>query len=65
MTVGFPHSPAIAQITLSSVNLCLSLRQVHCFCALGNDTIFQLFNVFYASRKFLYLLPINFHASYA
>jgi len=31
--IGFPHSPAIAQITLSSVNLCLSLSEVECFCA--------------------------------
>jgi len=31
--IGFPHSPAIAQITLSLVNLCLSLSKVECFCA--------------------------------
>jgi hypothetical protein len=54
MTVGFPHSPAFAQITLSSLKLYLSLRQVHCFCALGNDSILQLFNILYASRKCLY-----------
>jgi len=34
--IGFPHSPAIAQITLSSVNLCLSLWEVECFCAWQN-----------------------------
>jgi len=56
LKVGFPHSPAIAQITLGSVKLCLSLRQVQCFCALGNDTILQLFNVFYASKKCLYFI---------
>jgi hypothetical protein len=31
--IGFRHSPAIAQITLSSVNLCLSLSEVERFCA--------------------------------
>ena len=60
MKVGFPHSPAIAQLTLGSVKLCLSLREVHCFCVLGNDTILQLFNVFYASRKCLYFITNKF-----
>jgi len=31
--IGFPHSPAIAQIIISSVNLCLSLSEVEYFCA--------------------------------
>jgi len=60
LIVGFPHSPAIAQITLGSVKLCLSLREVHCFCALGNDTILQLLTVFYASRKCLYFITNKF-----
>jgi hypothetical protein len=29
--VGFPHSPASAQITVSSAKLCLSLSEVHWF----------------------------------
>jgi hypothetical protein len=36
--VGFPHSPAIAQTTVSSTKLYLSLHEVHCFCPLWNGT---------------------------
>ena len=31
--VGFPDSPAIAQMNLSSEKLCLSLNEVYFFCA--------------------------------
>jgi hypothetical protein len=45
-----PHSPAIVQILLSSVKFSLSLSEDY-FCALQNDILLQLFNVFYASKK--------------
>jgi integrase len=34
-----PHSPAILQITLSSVNMWLSLRKSDCFCTWQNETL--------------------------
>jgi hypothetical protein len=37
------NSPAIVQITLSSVKLCLSLSDVDCFHVKCNDTPLQLF----------------------
>jgi hypothetical protein len=33
LAVGFTHSPASVQITPSSVERCLVLREVGCFCA--------------------------------
>jgi hypothetical protein len=38
--------PTLLQITLSSVKLCLSLNDVHRFCALCGETLFQLFSVY-------------------
>ena len=53
--VGFPHSPAIAQTTVSSVRLCLALSEVECVCALWNKTPLQWFIVFYASKNCILL----------
>jgi hypothetical protein len=37
----------LCTVTLSSVNSCLSLREVYCLHALMNETLLQPFNVFY------------------
>jgi hypothetical protein len=58
--VSFSHSPAIAQITLSSVELCLSLSEVVCSRALWNKTLLQSFNVFYASTNCLHFIKNKF-----
>lgn len=47
--VGFPHSPAIARITLSSMKLCISVIYFKCFRVLRNETLFWWFNVYCAS----------------
>ena len=43
LQVSCPNSPAIVQITLSSVKLCLSLSDIDCFHALYKDTPLQSF----------------------
>jgi hypothetical protein len=53
------HSPAITQITLSSVKLCLSLSELACFHALWNEPLLQSLHVFYASKKCI-LLKMHF-----
>jgi hypothetical protein len=63
--VDFPYSTAVAQVTLSSVEVCLALNYFDCFCALWNETLHQPFNVFYDSKMCLYLLKVTFHSSYA
>jgi hypothetical protein len=57
--VGFPHSSAVAQITVDSVNLYL-LSAVGYFRAVVNEAHFQSFYVFYASEKCLYVIK-NIH----
>jgi len=57
--VGFPHSSAVAQNTVDSVNLSL-LSAVGYFRAVVNEADFQSFNVFYASEKCLYVIK-NIH----
>jgi hypothetical protein len=52
---GFPHSPTIAQITLSSASLSLSLNEVDCFHASWKDTLLKSLRVFYDSKSCLYL----------
>ena len=42
--VGFSHSPAIAQIALSSVTLCLKPSEVPCIRASCNAAFIQRFN---------------------
>jgi hypothetical protein len=59
-----PHSPAAAQITLSSVKLYLSLSEVDCYCALWNEILLQSLNAFYASKTVCILLKINLPALY-
>jgi hypothetical protein len=48
--------PAIAQDTVSSVKLCLSLSEVDCFHAAWNQILLQSCNVFYPSKKYLYFI---------
>jgi hypothetical protein len=52
--VGFHHSPAIVEITLSTVKL--SLSEADWFRALWSVTLLQSFNVFYASKTCLYFV---------
>jgi len=47
------HTPAVSQIPLCSVWLCLSLRKLGCFCAICNETFLQSFYVFYAFNMFV------------
>ena len=35
------HTPAITQVTVSSVNLCLLLSEVVCFRAVWNEAVFH------------------------
>jgi hypothetical protein len=42
--------------SLTAQSSCLSLSEVHCFCALWNETLLQSFDIFYASRKYLYFV---------
>ena len=49
---GYPHSPAIAQITLSSVKLRLSLSQFDCFCSLWHETLLRSLNTFYTCKQY-------------
>lgn len=51
--VGFP-TPTTVQITLRLVKLCLH--------ALWHETVFQTFNVFYASKMCLSFIKNNFNA---
>jgi hypothetical protein len=49
--VGFYHSAAIAQTTVSCSKLSVSFTDVHCFHDVWIETLLQLFNVFYASTN--------------
>ena len=49
--LGFTHYPAIEQVSLSTVKLCLSLSGDVCFCILWSETLLQLCNVFYAAKN--------------
>jgi hypothetical protein len=51
--VNIPHSPATVQITLSSVELCLSVHEVEFFHVLWNKTLLQ---PLHASKKCLYII---------
>jgi len=59
--VCFLHTPAIAQITLSSVKLCLALSKADCFRMLWNETVHHSLHAFYASKNVCTVLKINFH----
>jgi len=61
---GFPLSTAIVHITVTSVKLHLLLNEVNCFCVVWNDTFPQSFNVFCASKRFLYFISLKIN-SYA
>jgi len=47
---------AVMPVTVSPVQLCPSLSIVECFCALWNETLFQLFIAFCASKVCLYFI---------
>jgi hypothetical protein len=53
--VGFPHSSAVAQITVDSVDLSL-LSAVGYFRTVVNEADFQSFYVLYASEKCFYII---------
>jgi len=63
--VGFHHSPAIAQTTLSKVKLCPSFTEFDCFHAVWNETSLQSFNALNSSINCLYFVKINFNCLYA
>jgi hypothetical protein len=52
--VCFPYFPATAHITHSSVQLSLSLSEIHYFCTLWNETLFQPSNIFYLQKVLVY-----------
>jgi len=56
--LSFPHRPAIAHITLSSVKLRLSLSAVDCFCASwhGACTSVSPCRISYASQNCMYVV---------
>ena len=58
--VSFPQCSAILQVTLSLFQLCLPLREIDCFCSLGNESLCQSSNVFYASKTCFVLFEMNF-----
>jgi hypothetical protein len=49
--LSFPHFPSFAQITLSSVQLRLSLSAVDCFCASWHEAVLQSTRVTYLTRS--------------
>jgi len=57
--VGFPHSSAVTQIIVDSVDLSL-LSAVGYFCTVVNEADFQSFDVFCASKKCFYVIK-NIH----
>jgi hypothetical protein len=58
------ESHATAQITFSSVKLCLTISKFGCSHAVCSDNAPRLFNVFYEPKKNLYRIKLHFHALY-
>jgi hypothetical protein len=58
------HCPAIVQITLSSAKFSLSIRVTERFRTEWNETVPQLFNVYYASKRVRILLDAKVKAVY-
>jgi hypothetical protein len=58
-SIGFSQFPAIAQITLSSVKISLSLSEVNCPHTLWNEAVLQSFSVFCTSKNYLCFITIN------
>ena len=54
-----PHSPAVAQITLSSVKHFLSLNDVDCYRVTCSDVTPHIFDIFHAFKVILYFITIN------
>jgi hypothetical protein len=64
ISYSYSHFPVLAQITLSSVRLSLSLSEVDCFCALLNENLLQSFNGILCFQKMLDFIENNFNPSY-
>jgi len=47
------HPPAVSQISLCSIQQCLSLKELGCFCAICNENFLPSFKVFYAFNMFV------------
>jgi hypothetical protein len=62
--VGFRYSPAIAQITISSFKLYVSLNEVDFFRAVWNETLLLTLMQFMPAKRACILLKINFRAYY-
>ena len=59
--VGLPHSSAIAQVSLSTVKLCISVIDVNCFRVLWSETLVQWFDVtILCVQQCLYCINTNF-----
>jgi hypothetical protein len=56
LDISFPHSPATAEITLTSAKLYVLPQEVDFFHVLKNEIFLEQFNVFCASRKCLYFI---------
>ena len=59
------ESQASAQITLSSVKLCLTISKFGCSHGVSSDSPLRLFNICYESKKTFYCIKLHFHALYA
>jgi len=57
--VGFPLTPLVMQIAVSSVSVCLSLTDVDCFVELNCPSV--TFIAFDEPKKYLYCIKLNFH----
>jgi hypothetical protein len=65
LAIRFRHSLAFAQVTLSSVRLCISLRECDWFSALGNEIMLQVFYAFNFSKNTFIVVKIKCNVFYA
>jgi hypothetical protein len=65
LLVTFPHCRASAQVALSSVKLCVSLRAADGLRALRNEALCPALRAFRSFRISRALLKTNFRACYA
>jgi hypothetical protein len=63
--IGFPHSPAFTQITLSSFKLFLSLSVTDYSHALWNAALLQSFTLLCYQKVFIFLLKMDICAYFA
>ena len=57
--VGFPLTPLVMQIAVSSVSVCLSLTDVDCFMELNCPSV--TFIAFDEPKNYLYCIKLNIH----